>query len=135
MSLTLQQIFNRVAKHLLTQKQRCVRSPNDAGLALCAYRNESGLACAVGALIPDKLYKPIMDNGGDTGIAANKHVQRALVKAGVMSSTRKDDPAVPLLHDLQCLHDSNTPGYWPRGLHEVAKEHGLNTTVLKRLAT
>ena len=48
--MTNQQIFNKVAKHLLKQGRRA-RDGNG-----CAYRGENGTKCAVGCLIPDALY-------------------------------------------------------------------------------
>ena len=47
-----QAVFDKVVKHLLTQKRR---SESKRG---CAYRGEDGAMCAVGCLISDKAYDP-----------------------------------------------------------------------------
>jgi hypothetical protein len=46
--MTKQEIFDKVAAHLLTQRKRCVNQTGD-----CVYRSDDGLKCAAGCLIPD----------------------------------------------------------------------------------
>jgi hypothetical protein len=50
-----QEIFDRVAVHLLTQK---VHSIN--GIGECCYRGNNNTRCAVGCLIDDEEYHPDM---------------------------------------------------------------------------
>lgn len=52
---TLQQTFDTAVEHLAAQKRR---SRNDYS---CKYRSEDGLKCAIGTLIPDSLYDPILE--------------------------------------------------------------------------
>ena len=52
---TLQQTYDSVVEHLATQKRR---SHNDHS---CKYRSKDGLKCAIGALIPDSLYNPLLE--------------------------------------------------------------------------
>lgn len=52
MSLTKQQVFNKVVKHLFTQGYASVNKHNGK----CMYRNTEGLSCAVVCLIPDEYY-------------------------------------------------------------------------------
>ncbi len=47
-----QAVFDKVVKHLLTQKRR------SEGKQGCAYRGKDGDMCAVGCLISDKAYDP-----------------------------------------------------------------------------
>lgn len=47
---TLQEIFDIVAKHLLTQGKKSVSR------GFCSYRGNDGTKCAAGALIPDNQY-------------------------------------------------------------------------------
>lgn len=54
-----QEIFNLVANHLFTQGR-----PARQDDGRCRYRMESGLRCAVGALIPDELYKEEFEGAG-----------------------------------------------------------------------
>ena len=48
--MNTQQIFDKVATHLLTQNAR------SAAEGSCLYRSPSGLKCAVGCLISDSVY-------------------------------------------------------------------------------
>ena len=57
--MTRQEIFNKVADHLLTQGRVATSSTT---LPTCAYRSTDGATCAVGCLIPDELYVPEMEN-------------------------------------------------------------------------
>ena len=52
-----QQIFNKVATHLLKQNKRSI----DKGTDVCLYRGPNGTKCAVGVLIPDSLYLKTME--------------------------------------------------------------------------
>jgi len=50
---TTEEVFEYIRHHLLTQMQK---SKSDRGA--CFYRNEQGLKCAAGCLIPDDMYNP-----------------------------------------------------------------------------
>ena len=106
--MTLQQVFNKVAKHLLKQNRRAM----DGGA--CLYRDGHGRSCAVGCLIPDGQYRPGLEPWSPG----------RLVRAGKLPGVGEE--AVKLLNELQGTHDSNTPSLWPDTLREVAKEHELN---------
>lgn len=58
---TLQEVFNIVSLHLLTQIKRCLAIYPDRVFPVCSYRNADGMKCAAGALIPDEEYKPEME--------------------------------------------------------------------------
>ena len=49
-----QQVFNTVAKHLLTQKKKSIKD------GTCRYRYRN-LSCAVGCLIPKEEYSPKLE--------------------------------------------------------------------------
>lgn len=129
--LTNQKAFNRVAKHLLTQKKKC-RGMFD-GAPTCLYRGEEGLACAIGALIPDKLYHPrfegksaytlfadyALDYGDDT--SEGKKVEK-LHKQLLNYFANVD---IGLLQRLQEVHDESKPNRWPAKLRRVAKNYAL----------
>ena len=58
-----QAIFNRAKKHLLSQKTRCAKGPGRN--ALCLYRSLDGRkACAIGAIIPDSMYRRDLESTG-----------------------------------------------------------------------
>ena len=54
--MTAQEIFDTVLEHLREQGKA---STNRSGE--CRYRGEGGTACAVGCLIPDEMYDPMIE--------------------------------------------------------------------------
>lgn len=54
--MTLQEIYSTVRQHLLTQNARSAKNGN------CLYRGPNGTKCAAGALIPDEIYTPSIEN-------------------------------------------------------------------------
>lgn len=95
--MTPQEIFDTVAKHLITQGQQ---SQRDDGT--CLYRGPGGLKCAVGVLIPDDVYtrKMELDDLGETGNGVHGLLYRhAHVLPGYFSEN------VRLLSRLQNVHD------------------------------
>ena len=55
--MTQQEIFDTVLAHLRKQGKASVSDMN-----LCQYRGPDGTSCAVGCLIPDELYDPLIEN-------------------------------------------------------------------------
>jgi hypothetical protein len=124
--LSEQEIFDRVAAHLLTQGVQAKNSQEDY-----LYRTNDGLKCAVGCLIDDDAYDPALEGLGVTSDSdALDHALRE-------SNIDTDNPRVcHLLTDLQRLHD-NHPSEpddplpeWRAGLTTVASDNGLSTAVL-----
>lgn len=122
---TLQETFNTVALHLLTQNARSVRICTDdeddeaaPDGSTCLYRSHDGLKCAVGILIPDELYSRSMEG-----------------------NACEFDPVLPVLqrlgHDpdlcarLQQVHDSYFPSEWYRQLLDVARTCNLSTDAME----
>jgi hypothetical protein len=62
--MTDQEIFDTVAKHLIAQGKQSLlpQVAGDSEYNGCAYRGENGTKCAIGCLIPDELYNPIIEN-------------------------------------------------------------------------
>lgn len=117
--MTPQEIFDRVAAHLLNQGRRSVRTDEFYG---CAYRGRDGLRCAAGALIPDDEYNPDFEGEPVTR-------RRILLAIGVSPN---DGDAVTLLARLQDMHDEKMPSRWESELEELAAERGLSTEILRR---
>lgn len=107
----LQEVFSKVATHLLAQKRISTLGRK------CAYRGWDGLKCAVGCLIDDAHYKPVLE--GHT--VRDGELVQALVKSGV--------PIVPhmldMLNRLQNLHDTTRPAAWATSLQKLAAKYGL----------
>lgn len=87
----------------------------------CAYRGENGLRCALGHMIPNKLYKSGME-----GLVPDHSLLRDFPELGVYL----ENVDVELLTDLQCAHDSYL-GYnkfdydYENKMKQIAKNWGL----------
>jgi hypothetical protein len=114
---TNQDAFDAVVRHLKAQNRQASWD------GACAYRTPSGLKCAIGALIDDDCYTKSLE-----GVAANK-------------LELLTDVSIPLLQDLQMVHDihttwSNTDKMqWvsPRGvshLKRIARQYDLDASVV-----
>lgn len=117
-NMTNQEIFNRVAKHLLTQNAQSVLDGS------CAYRGYDGTKCAVGVLIPAKKYSTAMEGKNVTFINRNYNLGLGLGNS------------MNMLITLQGIHDYVPTGLWPRELDIVMKRHKLTAPPIlkKRLA-
>jgi hypothetical protein len=114
---TLQEIFNIVSAHLLTQIKRSIKRLNSSYFSACAYRGNEGLKCAAGVLIPDDQYEPEMEC----------KFWDELVKANYVENKFVEEIA-----ELQCIHDSNseeTIDYLKTELIKFAKLHNLTHTI------
>ncbi len=120
MTLTRQEIFDRVATHLLKQKAKAIQP----GGATCRYRS-GDLKCAIGCLIPEDVY--IRHGVEIEGIPVTNPVLRnALLESGLPT----DGLDLDFLKDLQNVHDSEPIYYWPFRLLKIAKGWHLSTAVL-----
>lgn len=113
---TLQQIFDQVATHLLTQNAQSGKMDDDGQFA-CLYRSEHGLKCAAGCLIADDEYHPKME--GDNWYE--------LMIGGLVPTHFNDE-----IRTLQRIHDEHDPEAWPNELKKFATEHGLSTTIVEQ---
>lgn len=123
--MTPQEIFDKVCKHLLTQRVKSINGTK------CVYRGPNGTKCAVGCLIPDELYKPAIESCTvhklicDTALLGYTKQQEAeLAKLGFT-----DDNAV-LMAELQAIHDGDEVAAWPHKLAILGARYGLNTEAL-----
>lgn len=118
--LTKQEIFDKVAKHLLKQK---IRSINPR-LGVCAYRSHfrgKKLMCAAGCLIRDSSYNKLMEYKNPLHVL----VKNALYESGAVH--------LELIVDLQKVHDNALSGdlygdcsdNFKAGLVVVAANYGL----------
>lgn len=105
---SLQEIFDFVSEHLLTQNQ--VSSLYNE---YCVYRHPDNLMCAAGVCIPDDKYNTKMEH--KSFISVNIEFK--------LGYTRKQ---VSLISKLQSVHDSTYPKYWNHELNSVAAHFGLN---------
>lgn len=109
----LQDVFDFIATHLLTQNKKALLTPYFEGQKpACAYRAKDGSKCAVGCLLADDEYRPGLEGNpvGDIAYALDLTL----------------DPTLDvMLSDLQLLHDENEPEAWPEGLKRISDKFGL----------
>ncbi len=106
-----QAVFDKVVKHLLTQKRQSMSKD------CCAYRGKDGDMCAVGCLISDKAYDPEIEGSS----VFHLRVQENLADSGVPIYNKMQF----LLADLQSIHDARPISLWKVYLKELAKKHNL----------
>lgn len=111
--MTNQELFDKVATHLLKQGRRSVRANGE-----CAYRGKDGLRCAIGVLIPDDKY-----GRGLEGLSSDA--------GSVMNAAGLVDENSLLAHVLQWVHDSVEPAEWRERLKIEAESFRLNADVLR----
>jgi hypothetical protein len=104
--LTNQQIFNKVAKHLLEQNEKSYNGLD------CVYRSPDGLMCAAGCLIPPHVLVPEGQAFSDLATAIHEE-------------SRIAHTSLALVQTLQGVHDGCNPERWPSRLREVADDFGL----------
>jgi len=127
----VQETFDKVVTHLRKQNDKSLRHVQFNGhyydedvthvvgaSALCTYRGNCGAMCAVGCLIADEHYSPVLE-GKDVHDA---HVLKALHKSGVFTSKS----VVSMLSSLQDIHDSYPVAEWDYQLRRLASELGLS---------
>lgn len=114
MELSRQEIFDKVAKHLLGQMQKSQLNIGIDGesVTICAYRGRDGLKCAIGVLIPDEKYDPIMED--------------AAIPLGAIGVDPFDVDTIYMLENLQSVHDTCQPEEWKDRLMAVGKAFGLS---------
>lgn len=115
---TAQEVFDRVATHLL--KQGGCATDGES----CMYRSGNGKTCAVGCLIPDNLYDYAIEGSVVAGPDTGDHLLLILKALGL-------HPHLDLLKELQNLHDSGHVESWPIQLANLAQKNGLSPAVVE----
>lgn len=111
----LQKTFNKVYRHLLTQKKKAYSKAQ----GICLYRTpKSGLKCAVGCLIPNRLYQPDMEGSSVRNLAI--FYQKLAPIVGETGSKK-----ARLVTDLQYVHDTFGPSKWAEQLAKLAEAFDL----------
>jgi hypothetical protein len=115
---TAQEVFDQVAAHMLTQKQRSMINHD-----VCAYRGDGGLKCAAGCLMSDEEAKFVSSQG------MNTTPWSTLISQGVVLSNKHSR----LISELQGIHDNSQ--YYPEEdwivrLKNIAELRNLNSTII-----
>jgi len=117
-----QEIFDKVALHLLTQGVAAKKLVFIKSSQFCSYWDqETGLKCAIGCLIPEELYNKEMESAG--AICSNNLVCRALKLAGIDT---EDEDMITFLWELQQIHDYQEPEQWEDKLRFFAAASKLD---------
>lgn len=117
MTLQAQDIFDKVAKHLLTQN---AKSENAEGM--CMYRGPGELRCAAGWIIPDNLYNSKMETRRMYAVFSD------FPKVAEYLGRENSE----LVQRLQDVHDQEPVEYWPTALKVVAEKFELSTNVVDK---
>jgi hypothetical protein len=104
---TAQEVFNYVARHLLTQNKKAALSLHSTS---CRYLTTDGLRCAAGCLIAPSEYKEEFEGNS----------WPALVRELKVPNTH-----CHLIGILQVTHDNYSPKDWLTQLNCVAKRFNL----------
>ena len=116
MSMSMEAIFAKVEKHLITQNAKSVNKDGD-----CGYRNHLGQSCAIGCLIPaNRYYKELEGNL----LRDDENVQDAL-KHVIGVNPKKRHMKINLLMDLMNVHDDSYVADWKHELTMVKDAWGL----------
>ena len=117
---TAQQVFDQVARHLLTQNAKSGvqydKVDDTSEPFRCLYRDPEGRKCAAGCLIADDEYKEEFEDSGWASLVLTSRVQTTA--------------HIDLIRDLQYVHDNNEPNDWLARLRDVASYNHLNPAVL-----
>lgn len=114
-----QQTFDQVAAHLLIQGR-------PSGLnGRCCYRG-GRLRCAASVLLPDSVYTPEIEGRSISELLQHLPNHPAVVYL-------KENHHLPLVAELQRIHDEVPVEQWPSALTELGRYYGLATDVVDRL--
>ncbi len=122
-----QEIFNRVAIHLLTQNRKAL----DGGT--CVHLTYDGCRrCAIGCLIPDE-HNALKYRGSVVALLFRYPDLTELWGVdGSLANTRAQHlPDVTFLSRLQTIHDNDPVKEWKQHLWEFAENWNLDSSVLK----
>lgn len=116
-----QEIFDRVAIHLLIQNKKSQKTFN--GAHECFYRGNNGYMCAIGCLISDEHYVPEIENKYADALE--------VVKLLNLSLNHKLNKTMEMfLCDLQKIHDISVVRYWWDYLLSLAEREKLSTDAI-----
>lgn len=115
--MTPQDIFNKVAAHLLTQQKTSMRE-HQFGSKQCAYRGDDGCKCAVGCLIEDEEYAPWMEGLSIHGVVNEDRCPASL-------RNRFDIHSLDICRQLQFIHDNVDVCAWKEELDIQGERFGL----------
>lgn len=103
-----QQVFDIVAKHLLTQNDKSI-SPQ----GVCQYRHDKGLMCAAGVLLPDHIVNPYWNSF-------------SILTVGPRAAFDSLNLDIDFVRDLQIIHDFHGVREWHSSLMRFAQNNDID---------
>lgn len=122
--MTPQEVFDRVAVHLIVQGRKSVGWTLKTG-TICMYRSD-GCKCAAGALISDDDYDISMEGMSVFSSSVAEALATTLGVPGFAADARECSHYGRLLDALQVCHDDTDVERWPRALRKIAFKHALS---------
>lgn len=122
------EIFRKVTNHLMNQKEAsflpCVDEETGEEIASdeCAYRGHNGTSCAVGCLIDDEFYSESLEHG--ILEETNYELIKALALSLAISESQVKEH-IPILRNLQQIHDRIDPDKWEDAFVMLGKMYGV----------
>lgn len=126
-----QQVFEIVVKHLFSQGAQSKKFIEEVDRDCCVYRGDSGTSCAIGRIIPDEIYDPIMD------------IQRFTIWTIISDEFPEilelfKNIGCNFLSSLQTLHDTDSAWLSTHAMQlaviGVACKHSLNSSFVQNLS-
>jgi hypothetical protein len=113
-----QEIFDKVVRHLLRQNAKSLDADDE-----CQYRAANGRKCAIGALVPARLYRASLE--GTSVLGLKEHSPKLFSFLGGKRNGL-------FLQQLQVIHDDHEPKLWRELLAEFGVKYSLKLS--QRLA-
>lgn len=107
---TLQEVLDYVCEHLVKQGEPCKSETGN-----CRYRDSKGRTCAVGCLISEESYDPVIEGSSVTSLWNGSVTPRDLLGFPTTS------PMLRLLEMLQIIHDNTYTEIKAHWVNEVAR--------------
>jgi hypothetical protein len=116
---TEQDVFDTIARHLLTQREPSASEDGET----CLYFGPDGKRCAAGCLLTEPLGK------------LNDEPWGRLIDAGVVPGAHREliDKLQTIHDDATCCHSLPPMVLWPLRLRSLAEELGLSDSVVAEM--
>jgi len=142
------EVFDRIATHLLKQGERAAEAIDSDGFGPCMYRTSTGLRCAVGGIIDDASYDPLIEGVGINGCMpldgawaprqyrSLGHGEQLQASAALLARVLNESkiPAskavLRVLVTTQSIHDCHRPESWKHVLDQNRLELVRNLSSL-----
>jgi hypothetical protein len=133
-AMTRQQMFNRIARHMMLQNAKSVSSSKDKDCAYRSHRDNRLLACGVGILFPASLVQQKDFNNTDSIASVVEGLHTGELKAP-KEFTKNLEQNLTMLERVQAIHDSVNVSQWRSSLHYMAQDYKLDPSAVDKAFT